>query len=333
MNPNRADFALTVDGADYASAVIPRLESLQLTEQIEGGADQLEVTLSNHDGRLAPIKRGVYATLSLGWRSGPDVIHGLVDKGRFLIDQIVKEGPPDTVRITGRSADLTGAMRRRRDKGWQGKTIGEIVAEVARANALQPRVHPDLAGIALPSAEQAAKSDIAFVRDLGRRYDAIATVKGGSLLFLPIGADTNASGQAIEGMTLRRRGSGRYTFTIADREEHDGAEAQWHDRGAARKRTVKEGAAKNPRRIKRSFGSEAEAKAAAKAEARRAGRGQFTLSVDLALGDPTFEPNRKITVEGFDSEIDSIRWLVTRATHRLDGRGGFTTALEMDSLA
>src|SRR5699024_1063924 len=208
----------------------------------------------------------------------------------------VKEGPPDTLRITGRSADLTGGMRRRKDKGWKGKTIGQILAEVARANALQPRVHPDLASIALPSAEQAAKSDIAFMRDLGRRYDAIATIKAGSLLFLPIGADTNASGQAIDGMTLPRRGNGRYTFTIADREEHDGAEAQWHDRGSARKRTVKEGAAKNPRRIKRSFASEAEAKAAANAEARRAARGQFTLSVDLALGDATFEPNRKITV-------------------------------------
>ena len=36
-------------------------------------------------------------------------------------------------------------------------------------------------------------------------------------------------------------------------------QAQWHDRGSARKRTVTEGGTANPKRIKRSFASELEA--------------------------------------------------------------------------
>lgn len=330
MKHNTAGISLIVDGRELADTINPRLLSLTLTEKLEGGADDLEITLSNHDGKLAPIKRGVFIALKLGWREGPDVTPGLVDKGRFLVDQIEKSGPPDTVRITARSADLTKRMAKRRDKGWKGKTLGAIVGEVARANGLTPKVHASLASIPVKSVEQAAKSDMAFVRDLGKRYDAVATVKDGNLLFMPIGTATTAGGKTIPGLTLNRRENSRYTFTIADREDHDGAEATWHDRGAARKRTVKHGGAKNPKRIKRSFGSEAEAKAAARAEASRAKRGQFTFRYDMALGDAACSPNRKVTLSGFDSEIDGIRWLIKQATHSLDG-SGFRTALEMES--
>lgn len=333
MKHNVADFAFEVDGKDFAGALVPRLISLQLTEKLEDGADELEIRLSNHDGQLAPIKRGVFATLKLGWKSGPDVTAGLVDKGKFKVDQIEKSGPPDEVRITARSADLTGPLRKRKDKGWKGKTLGAIVTEVAKANGLEARVHADLAGIAIPSAEQAAKSDIAFVRDLGRRYDAVATVKNGSLLFMPIGTDTTAGGKTIPALALKRRDNARFTFTVADREENDGVEASWRDKGAARSRTVKQGAAKNPKRIKRTFASEGEAKAAARAEASRAARGKFTLMFEMPLGDAAIEPNRKAKVTGFDSEIDGVRWLIKQATHRLDGSSGFTSSLEMDSLA
>lgn len=333
MKHNVAAFSLVVNGVDYAETMEPRLISLELTEKLEDGADELRIALSNHDGKLATIKRGALATLRLGWLTGPDITPGLVNKGTFTVDQVEKSGPPDQLTITARSANLTGRMRTRRDKGWKGKTLGAVITEIARANGLDARVHPDLASIPIPSAEQTAKSDIAFVRDLGRRYDAVATVKDGKLLFMPIGTATTATGKAIPALTLDRGANQRFTFTAADREENDGAEAQWHDRGAARRRTARAGGSKNPRRIKRTFASEGEAAAAAAAEARRAGRGQYTFSFDLALGDAAISPNRKITLTGFDSEIIGIRWLAKEVTHTLDSQGGFVTAIAMDSLA
>jgi hypothetical protein len=58
----------------------------------------------------------------------------------------------------------------------------------------------------------------------------------------------------------------------------------------------------------------------------------FTFSCDLALGDPAFEPNLKVSLSGWDSQIDATTWLITAATHRLDASGGFVTALEMESV-
>lgn len=332
MRHNTAGFALEIDGIDYAKELVPRLMSLSFTEKLGEEADKLEITLSNHDGLLPTIKRGVDARLALGWVAGPEVRLGMVDKGRFLVDQVEKSGPPDTLRISARSADLTGGFRRRRDRSWKQTNLGSVLGQIASDNGYTARVQSDLANLPVALIEQAAKSDAAFLRDLGERYDAIATVKDRVLLFLRVGASENAGGQAFGSLVLRRQENSRWTFRIADREEHDGAEAQWQDRDEARRKTVKEGKAENPKRIKRSFASEAEARTAAQAEARRAARGKYEFDYEMALGDPAIEPNVPVTLQGWDPEIDGIRWLVDEVEHRLDAGGGLGSRVKLVSL-
>ena len=336
MEPNVPNFTLSVEGVDYASTLEKRLVSLSITEKLEDGADEFELTLTNEDGALPTIKRGAKAKLTVGWAMGTDVTAGMVDKGTFTVDEVRKEGgsdnSTDTVTIRGRSADLTGAYRNRKDKSWKDKTIGDIVRDIAGANGYEARVHADLVNIKVPSAEQAGKSDMAFIRDLGRRNDAIATVKDGKLLFLPIGTDTNASGQKIATHTLKRQDNSRWSFTVADRQEHDGAEAQWHDRKAAKRKTVREGGGKNPKRIKRSFATEDEAKSASKAEAKRASRGQYEFSYTMALGDPALAPNERVKLEGWDEEIGGVTWLIESVTHKLDSQAGLGTELTLKSV-
>ena len=51
-------FRLTVDGNDIAQLISPRLIALDLTDNRGLEADQLSVTLSDHDGLLAiPARR------------------------------------------------------------------------------------------------------------------------------------------------------------------------------------------------------------------------------------------------------------------------------------
>ena len=330
---NRATFSLVVDGVDYAKEIVPRLIRLSLSEKLGDAADELEIELANHDGGLPTIKRGVFASLSLGWEAGEGVKLGLVDKGRFMVDEVEKSGPPDTLRIKARSANLTGTFRNRKDKGWKNTTLGAVLRDLAAASGLQASIHPDLAGLALPAIEQAAKSDAAFLRDLGARYDAVATVKNGTLIFLPIGASANASGQSFGSLTLKRQNNSRWSFTIADREQDDGAEARWHDKRGAKAKTVKVGTGKNAKRIKRSFASEAEAKQAAAAAARKAARGEYQFTYQMALGDPGIEPNQKVTLQGWDSEIDAVKWLVNEAQHTLDKGAGLTSSIKLESVA
>lgn len=325
MNPNKAAIRLTLeDGTDLADKVNPRFLELSLSEKREEKADELEITLHNHDGQLAPIREGKILILALGWESGADVPVGLVEKGRFKVDEVERGGPPDKVRIRARSADLTGDFRKRRDQMWKDITLGEIVRRIAARNALTASVHPDLAAIAVQAIAQSGKSDMAFIASLGRRYDAVATTKNATLIFMPVGSATTAAGKSIPSLSLIRRDGWTWSFTSAKRGDYDGAEAQWHDQDAGRAKTVKTGG-DNRKRLKKTYASEADAKKAAESEAQRHKRGARTFSYDLALGDPAITVNRKMTLTGWDSEIDGISWLVAEATHRLSDRGLLTT--------
>jgi uncharacterized protein len=330
VTARRAGIQLALeDGTDLADKINPRLISLSLTEQREGEADEIDIRLQNADGLLQIPEPGAVLTLAMGWTSGDDVPVGMVGKGRFTVDEVGQEGPPDVVTFKGRSADMTGQLRQRRTKTWRDTTLGSILRAIAGRHGRSARVEAALAGLAIAVIEQEGKSDLAFVADLGRRYDAVATWKDGRLLFLPIGAAATASGQALAALTLTKRDVGRWTFSQAERESYDGAEAQWQDQDAGRRRTVTTGG-DNRRKLKRVYASEAEARQAAEAATKRAGRAPYRFSCELAIGDPALQPDMKVALQGWGAKIDGVSWLVESV--RTDfGAQGLHQSVELES--
>ncbi|MGH8404008.1 MAG: phage late control D family protein, partial [Pseudomonas sp.] len=60
-------FRVNVDGNDIAQLISPRLMSLELTDNRGIEADQLSITLSDHDGLLSIPPKGAVVRLWLGW--------------------------------------------------------------------------------------------------------------------------------------------------------------------------------------------------------------------------------------------------------------------------
>ncbi|MEG3160908.1 contractile injection system protein, VgrG/Pvc8 family [Sphingomonas sp. LB2R24] len=331
---NVADFRVSLDGKDLSDRLRPRLISLRLSEKRGGDADELEIAITDHDGRMAIPAPGATLTVQLGWKAGSDVAVGLVDKGKFVVDAIEHSGPPDVIVIRARSADMTSAIRTRRDHSWHKTTLGAILAQVAARNKLSAHCAPSLASHQVDALTQSRESDMALLRRLGREHDATATIKAGTLIFTPIGAATTASGQKVPGLTIRRGDGDRHTFRIEKREEAGEVEAHWHDRKAAKKKTVKVGSGSGPtRRLARAYGSEAAAHKAASAESSRAGRAPRKLDLGLALGRLEIYPDRPVIASGFKAEIDAIRWLVADVTHELLPDRGFTSSVTLESAA
>lgn len=344
MTARVAAISLTLeDGTDLADKVRPRLLSLRLSEKREDDADEIDIVLQNTDGLLAVPRTGVRLALALGWKSGADVPLGLIDKGRFTVDEIELSGPPDQISIRGRSADLTGALRKRETKSWRNTTLGSVLREIAGRHRRTARIGGNLAGQAITVIEQEGKSDMAFVRDLGKRYDAVATWKDDFLLFLPIGSASTAGGTGLPALTLTRRDGWTWTFREGQRESYKGAEAQWQDSAGGRRRTVKvdgpattaaaegENAPTEPKKLKRVYASEAEARQAAKAAASRAARTPFEFSYDLAIADPAIQPDMRVSLRGWNPTIDAIAWLVKSVETSFDGSSGMRQRLELES--
>lgn len=331
MTANVAGVRLLLeDGTDLTDKINPRLLELQLTEKRGGEADELSITLHNHDGLLAAPSKGKYLSLQLGWISGDDVPIGLVDKGRFKVDEVNERGPPDVVVIRARSADLTGDYRKRRTQNWRDTTIGALLGTIARRNGATAQVHPDLAGKPIAVIEQHNKSDMAFVKDLGSRYDALATWKDKKLLFMPVGSATTASGKAIPVVTIARTDGWMWEAGDAEREEHDGAEAQWHDKGAGKRRTVQRGGP-NRKRLKRVYASQAEAEQAADAAASKGKRGAKRFEYELGYAIPALQPNGKVQLSGWNARIDGLTWLVESVETSFGGQQGLAQRLVMET--
>lgn len=331
LTANVAGVRLVTDaGDDLTDRINPRLQSLQLTESREDQADKLELTLQNADGQLAPLRKGMVLSLALGWLRGSGVAVGLIDKGRFTVDEVEKAGPPDVVTLRARSADLNGAYRKRRNAHHKDTTLGAVVTRIAQANGYRAAVHASLASKPIAFAEQAGKSDMAFIRDLGKRFDATATIKDRTLVFAPIAGGQTAAATRLPALTLTKRDGNGWRFTATQREEHDGAEAQYHDPKTARRHTVRSGGKKNPKRLKRTYATKHDAQAASDAHHRRQSRSTHSFEYTLALGDAALIPERPVVLKGWDSEIDGLRWTVKEANHSFSANEGLTTRITLD---
>lgn len=332
--PPLAAMKVTLEGSDLSDKIAPRLISLTLTEKRDEAADQLDIVLHDHDGKLAIPPEGAELTVALGWARGPGVSIGLVDKGKFKVDEVTWGGPPDTLTIRARSADFTDSFRVRREKKWKGTTLGAVLQEIASANGFQASVDGSLSSKAVPVLAQDNRSDSAMLRFLGKRHDAVATVKGKTLIFAPIGKGSTASGKALPALAINRRSGDSYQWQRAAREEYGGVEARWHDKDKGERKTVKAGGGDGkPKRLKRVFHSEAEAKDAAAAEDKRVQRAGASFELTLGYGDAAIYPEQKGKVSGFKPSIDATEWLVAEVSHTLDGSGGFRTKLKLEKAA
>jgi hypothetical protein len=318
---NIADLRVTLDNTDLTDRIRPRLVSLTLTEKRGGEADQLDIVIGDTDGRVALPREGARLQVQLGWRQGGDVTVGLVDKGSFVVDEVGHGGPPDVITIRARSADMTGDLRRRRDGSWHDTRLGAVLGQVAGRQGLTLRCAPALANVPVKTLAQQRESDMALVKRLGREHDAVATFKAGTLIFAPIGAAATPTGKPLAPLAIARREGDTHDFRREKREEAEGVTASWHDRAAAKKKTVTAGKKDGAKRLPRTYASEAEAQRAAKAAAGRARREPLSLSLSLALGQPDLFPERATRVSGFKAEIDAVSWIVAEVTHSFAGEG------------
>ena len=340
---NIPDFRLTMGGTDLRGTLFdealqllditekvrPRLVSIGLSEKRGEEADQLDIVLDDSDGKLELPVTGATLQLAVGWKQGNDVTPGLVDKGRFIVDEVSHSGPPDQVTIRARAADFAGDIKTRREKSYHGTTLGAIVAEIAGRQKLKPRCAPALAGIAVRTKAQSRESDIAFIRRLGREHHAVATIKGGALILSPFGAGVTASGKALPTLTIRRREGDTHQFTRQKRDDVPGVQATWHDRKEGKRRTFIAGKTDGAKKLARVYPTEEAAQTAANTAHAKAEREPVSLTLTLALGRPDIAPEQKASVSGYKAAIDAIPWTVAEVTHSLGDRG-FTTGIKLE---
>jgi phage protein D len=313
-------YRISLDGLTITDRISPRLISLTLTDKRGLEADELELVLSDHDGRLQIPPRNATLDVSIGWQDD------LVDKGSYVVDEAEHSGAPDRLRLRARSADFRDAGAAKRSQSWDKVPLGTIVSDIATRQDLTPVTAPELGLENVKHLDQTNESDRHLLTRLAERFDAIAAVKDGNLLFSPRGQGTKASGLPMPTATLTRQDGDRHRWTSAERESYDGVIAEWHDLDSGERQEAVAGSEENAKRLRSVYATEEEALDAAQGEKNRIDRGTAEFSLTLAEGQPDLTPETRLTLQGFKEEIDGTDWIVTECRHRMDD-GGYITEI------
>ncbi|WP_425270656.1 phage late control D family protein [Pantoea wallisii] len=355
------DFSLSVNAQDITTNVRQRLISLTLTDNRGFEADQLNIELDDADGQLMMPALGEELQLSLGWQG-----FALTDKGRFTVDSIQHHGAPDALTLTARSANFLGSLNQQREVSYDNTTLGEIVAQIAARNHLQPHLAAGFAGISVLHIDQTHESDAGFMTRLATLYGAVAAVKAGKLLFIRPGNGTSVSGKPIAPVILTRKEGDAHSFNLAGRDGYTGVTAHWLSTKASKPQqvnlqrktseqaafTVDHPAAKTPGMpavakpgqenylagskenvftLTTLYPTKELAMRAAEAKWKNLQQGHASVSLKLAKGRADLFPETPVTLSGFKTVIDRQPWLITKVTHLLNA-GGFITQLECEIL-
>ncbi|CAI1015259.1 phage late control D family protein [Serratia quinivorans] len=337
------DYALFLQQQDVTETFRHRLLSLTLTDNRGFTADQLVLELDDTDGQVVMPARNQVITLKLGWKG-----QGLVNKGKFTIDEVEHQGAPDKLTLRARSVDFRGSMNTARDRSYHDKTLGEIVNEIANRNRMGNTLAAGLAEIKISHIDQAQETDAAFITRLATMNGAVAAIKDERLLFLIPGSGQTVSGKPIAPLILQRRDGDQHYFNLADRGNYSGVRAKWQDTEHAQQQQLtvqrQNGAADNAESsnylagdsdnvftLPRVYTNKEAAIRAAKAKWERIQQGSVQFSINLAMGRPELYPEMPIQVRGFKEAIDRQSWIINTVVHTLNG-SGYVTKIALDVL-
>jgi uncharacterized protein len=322
----QADFEVIANERNITALLRDRLLGIRITDKPGLESDECEIRIDDRGGKVAFPPKGATLKVSLGW---PDT--GLAYLGTYRVDEIELTGPPATVVIRGKPADMRQAAKSQRSAGYENTTLAAIVEAVAKRHGWQPVCQVEAT---VPRADQVGESDMHFITRLARSYGATAAVKAGKLLVLPRGGGKSAGGNSLPVVVLTPDMLETYSITFPDRSGYGGVKAKAHDSKTGKQIDIAipnpepppdGGAIHTDRHV---YPNPAAAKAAAESRLGALNRSTATGSLSL-IGRADFAAEKEITLRGFKPEADG-NYLVESVTHTYSGKS-WTMSVEINA--
>ena len=227
---------LTLNGQAFGVETNARIISIEMTDKHGFEADELTVELNDYDGAITIPKVGDTITLDMGYRET-----GMVSKGTFKFAEFSHQGAPDTLSITARAANLADTLAEQREKSWHKQTLYQIVETIAKAHGYtgdKCKIAEQYQKTEIAHIDQTDESDANFLSRLAEQYGAIATVKHGIFLFIPIGTAQTASGKDIEPVVITRQSGDSHNFSYDTANAYNAVRAYYTDKKTGKKMEV-----------------------------------------------------------------------------------------------
>lgn len=325
------DFKIILnDNDDVTAAVQDYLITLSVTDSIDERSDACQIVLADPDQTLALPSKNGKVNVHMGYRG-----QGLQDMGSFFINEVVLSGTPDTMTINADSANLSNVLKEPKQRNWNGRTLGAIVATIAEESRSEAAVQEELQSFFFDKLSQDNESDHQFLRRVALMTNAIYKPGGRKLAMIKHDSLTSVSGKPLSPVTLPFNQLISWDYRNPDRALFDTVRTWWHDEWAGQYKEIfvalseagrYEVTEKSPGgsvyTVRNYYATKDSAVAEAKSILQRLKKNTEQLSLSLP-GDVRLLCEVPVTITGGRPEFNR-RWIVAEAGHNLSASGYLT---------
>lgn len=178
MEVRRPYIKILYNGKNITEDVSKFLLSLTYTDKEHGESDDIELEFEDVDG----LWRGPWYPEKGGQL---DVTIGYVDQtlhcGIFDIDEIELSGPPDVVKVKGIAAGIAQALRTKRSKAHEKKTLREIANTIASDHGFS--VTGTIPDVRFDRITHHKETDLSFLRRISMDYGCVFSIRNKQMIF------------------------------------------------------------------------------------------------------------------------------------------------------
>ena len=334
----KPDWAIRANGKDVTQAFWPHLISIRVRDESKDEADSLTLTLGNSDLVLAPPTQGDELEVLLGYQNA------LLSTGRFVVDKLSFEGPPDRVTIACKSAAFAkpngGTSLEpwlvRKTRSWEPGTLDTIAKTIAGEHGVELVAPADLLAMATPHIDQTEQEDTALLYSLIEPRGYLVKVADKKLILAKQSAGITSNlrtGAAVKAVTITKGQVSTYSGEWGERQVYDQVISHWHDTATGQTRYETAGEGSRTFRFVNPAPDQATAQQWAAASLNKYQRQGGKMSLTMP-GRVDLQSEQLVTLEEFPYPLSASptqaaiakQWILKSVEHVLS-RSGFTTSV------
>lgn len=323
-------YKIYANDSDITEAIKKQFVNLSITDGRGTESDELTITVK--DNELDLPRKSVALKVFIGYKPPYDE-EQLYFKGKFIVDEFERSGPPDVLTISARGADLLAnnneKLKVQTTKSWHmPKThkysLGDIVGIIGGKHGLSPSISDKYFKIPVKHIDQIDESDLHFLTRLSKKHDAVFKINNKKLIFVEKGEAKASSGIHMPVININKSRTSSYRYTTKGRTEYSGVKTYFYDKNKAKLIPVISGGGPKMKTIRKTFENQTAASEAGAAEFKRLKRDESTCNITCDHGVPEAGAECKIILSEWNNEFDGT-WISTNVRHLFNKRGLSTT--------
>ncbi len=311
------DFDIIAEGNPIIETLKNSLISLRVTDESGTTSDEAEIHIDY--GNSALELKGELK-IFLGYKET-----GLLPVGDYKASEITIQSPPQTLRIRCHATNFNKSLKEKTSREWKDITLGDLVREIAQKHGYNSKVAEKFENVLIPHKSQTDESDINFLKELGRKYDALVKPVGGCIIFIPRGEGKSVTGKVFGTIVLTPQEVINWKVNFNVRNKYGSVIAKWHSYEKGKTTEEKVGNEEPSYSLQTPYSTQESAISAATAKLRQLKRSTSILHVTVP-GNPALFAEAKVSLSGFCHEVEG-EWVINRAEHILNSKG-YQTIIE-----